>query len=376
MTAVDDDVQAVEELAELSAQLPEDASLALYRMLDGAEKEFCDQMAVRDFSVAAVATRFGGGRYTIYLRKPDPERAGKWIRQGSKRFRVAGAPRTGADVAPASTALVASAGGDSALRGYGELIQATIRSSLDNQQLMQQMQMALMKTMMDRPADTSMDLMKSILPTLLTRGKGETPSISDVIALADRLASKTSPTSQLKESLDLLRTARELSGDGGDATPAPAWLTVAGRALDIFGRAYQPPALAPAEPAPLALPAGTPAPLPDTPAAPAGDTVHPLVTWLRPQLPGLIRHAEADHDPDTYAGVLVDQISPAHVGDVLAFLQGPLFMAQLAAAFPAVEPVRAWFDELRAAVVERLQELLHDDDAIADDAAADDAVPS
>ena len=351
--ALDDDVQAVEELAELSAQLPEDASLALYRMLDGADKEFCDQMAVRDFSIAAVAARFGGGRYTIYLRKPDPERAGKWIRQGSKRFRVAGAARTGADVgAPMVAGGTPGIGeAEKVLRTYGDLIQSTVKSSLENQNLLQQMQLAVVTRLAERPPDTTMELLKVLLPALLG-GRGDQLTMADVLALADRMASKTSPTTQLRETLGLVKDVRELGGDGG-GEPAPAWLTVASRALGLFERAYQPPA--PGD-APRALPPG--APIPETPAAPAGGDVHPLITWLAPQVPGLIRHAELDHDPDTYAGVICDQIAPEHAADAIAFLTAPHFLTQLGTAFPGVVPVQSWFSELRDDVVTRLQEML------------------
>ncbi len=54
--------QADDELAELSLQLPDGALLTLYRMVDGGEKEFLEEQAVAGFTLAGVASRFGGGR--------------------------------------------------------------------------------------------------------------------------------------------------------------------------------------------------------------------------------------------------------------------------------------------------------------------------
>ncbi len=224
---------------------------------------------------------------------------------------------------------------------------------------MQGMQLALLKSMTERPApatDSSLELLKTILPALIS-GKQNGPTIADVIALSEKMANRTSPTSQLKETLELVATARELGG--GPEAAAPPWMGIAARALDVIGRAvsYNPRAIPAGEVADDSPPPALPAPAPvEVPTV--AESSHPLLKWLAPQIPGLVAHATADHDPDTYAGVLVDNIPETHFPDVLAFLESSDFAQQLQQSFPMTQQVQEWFEELRSQVVDRIRELM------------------
>jgi hypothetical protein len=353
ITAIATDVeQGDEDLAELGVQLPEGAMGTIWRMLEGGDKEFVDEQPIAGFSVAAIAARYGGGRYVMFLKKPHPEFAGRWFKAGSKKFRVIGAPRlnVGPSDAPAATALAGAAETEKLARSYGDLIQQSIRASIDSQQLMQQMQLALIKTMMDRPPappDNSFELLKVVLGKQAPTG----PSIADVIALADRMASRTSPGSQMKETLELIKEVREIGGAGDDT--GPKWMPIATKALGLLERAqqYQPKQLPPGAPAP----AGDVAPAP-VEVSPVSEDMHPLLKWLAPQIPSLVQHAQADHDPDSYAGMMVDLLPEEHHADVLTFLEQPTFPQQLQAAFPMTAAVAEWFNELRNVIIERLKE--------------------
>lgn len=352
-----DAAQADDELAELANQMADGAMLTLHRLLEGGDKEFVDEQPVAGFSVGGVARRFGGGRYVIYLRKPDPEIAGKSIRQGSKRFTIAGPPKYPTADPIAGAPAIAVAGETAKLSAtYGEMIQAGMKAQLESADMLQKMQLAVLASLTNRPPDPTAELLKTLLP--LIAGKRDNGiTIADAIALGDRMANRNGPAASLKETLELLQTAREL---GGGEAPAPAWMGVAAKAIEVIGRAitYNPRQLPAGETAddtapPPALP---PAPLEVPTVAP---TAHPLLHFLAPQMPGLMDHAQADHNPDNYAGPIVDQIPVQHAAGAVEYLASEGFMPQLLAAFPMTAPLQAWFTELRDCVVDRLNEKLN-----------------
>ena len=351
------------ELDGLAQQLPEGAIGSLYRFTEGAEKEFVDEMLVVDFSLTAVKQRYGSGRYILYLRTPDPNVAGKSFRQGSKRFRIAGVPIT----TPPGTAIAGTPGAASAderrlLSGYADMIQAQVKSQLQGAEMLQTMQMAVLRNLTERAPDPSIDLMKTLLPALISRGGGGS-DLGQIITLADRLASKSGPAAGLKETLELLKAAREFAGGSSDDTPP--WLGLASRGLETIGKLVEtraaapaPLALAPGEPAPIAEPTLGAEPAPGAEPQPEGQTVppnvHPLFSFLAPRMADLVTHASLDHDPTTYAGVLADLIPDAYADQVRAKITEARFVAELGTIFPAVVPFTFWFTELRDDLAERL----------------------
>jgi len=353
LVTVEEAEQADNDLAELRYQLGDGAMLTLYRMVDGGEKEFIEQQAVADFSIPWVKERYGGGRYTIYLKKPDPTAAGRWIRQGSKKFRIAGPAAY--NVASTQPGAVATAP-DEFARKYATMIDEHVERSLKGQELLQQMQMAVLKNLTDRAPDPTIDLLKSILPSLIGKSTQQL-SLGDVIALADKMSTKTSAASQMKEMFELVKSAREVGGDSN----TPPWMDLASRGLDLLGRAVPTPTdpkqLTSGAPAASAVPTSTSAP-------DVTDTMHPLFVFLKPQIPSLLQHAIADHDPATYAGVVFDHIRPEHFTDVLGVIDDATFLATLTGAFPAIgtsmsttgQPVSGWFEELRVDLVDRIRE--------------------
>jgi hypothetical protein len=358
---------AAQELENIALELPRGAIATLYKYPDvGTEKEWCGEFEGAMFGVPLILERFGPGRYIAYFRAPDDRKPGKMIGAGSRKYSIA---------KPAAAAPVAAAGLDTTklLASYAELIQASTTRTLEAQDLQQKMQLALLKSMTERPADTGLELLKTILPALLARPAATSPDLGALITLADRLANRSSPTAAMKETLELLEKARELAG--GDGEGEPAWMRVAAKALDAIGRAVTPRGERPppAVPAPAALPAPAPAPGslpaggPEVVTLPA--TAHAIFHFLAPHMPALIRHAELDHDPSTYAGMIFDQLAAEYLVEVRDYIGRPDFLDLLEANFPAVRgvvvrdteppvPVREWFKDLRDDLLERIREAL------------------
>ncbi len=359
--------QADDEIQALRDQLPEGAMATLWRFGEGTDKEFVEEMPVSEFSINVVRQRYGGGKYAIFLRKPDPDIAGRWIRQGSKRFRIFGPSRFNVPDATPATPAASTDGTLEFMRKYGEMIQQQAKAQMEGQEMLQRMQMAVLANLTRPATDPTADLLKTLLPELIRGRKNDAPplSMSDVVALADRLAQRTSPSSSLKETMELLTAARELGGDSDQ----PAWMTIASRGIDaIASVAHRQVAPAPPPAAVAALPAGTPVPpTPETPPMATAQPDDPFFRLMAPMFPGLLRHAQQDHDPATYAGVILDLLPVAAFADVRAFVTDPEFMARLQAAFPAVATtmqdngdgtVLPWFAELRDQLAERLAEEL------------------
>lgn len=354
------------ELETVAQQLPEGARGTIHRFIEGGEREWCEDIAAAEFSPARVRAKWGPGRYIVYWRKPHAEVRGRTVGAGTTRFVLAAGveePRAGA---PASADVRAA----EAVTG---MVVQHAKAMLDGQQLLQQMQMAVLKNLTEPRRDS--ELSEKLLLALIARTpQGGGTDLAGLMALADKLANRTSPTAAIKETLELLGTARELGG-GGDGDTGPPWIQLAAKALDTIGRAVSRPAGQLAAPAPDG---STPAPAPDMlPApAPAGspgevatlpETAHAVFHFLAPHMPALIRHATLDHDPTTYAGMIFDQLTPAYMAEVRDYISRPDFLDLLEGHFPAVrgaliagsEPpvlVREWFGDLRDDLVARIRE--------------------
>lgn len=356
---------ASNEIQEVAQQLPQGARGSLQRFIEGGEREWCEDLAAPEFSPARVRAKWGPGRYIVYWRKPHDTHRGKTVSAGTTRFLLAAGaedPAAGRAATPAGAVT--------------DMVIAHTKSMLDGQQMLQQMQMAVLKNLTEPRHDSTGELLKLILPELIRSVATRTPAGPDlgaIIALADKLANRTSPTTAMKETLELLDKARELAGGEGDG--APPWMRLAAGALDTIGRALarpageppalpvgEPPAPAPAEPA--ALPAG---PTPES--SPLPSTAHAIFHFLAPHIPALLRHAQLDHDPTTYGGVIFDQLQPQYFAEVRDYISRPDFLDLLEAHFPALrgatvegsEPpvlVRAWFGELRDELVSRIHDEL------------------
>lgn len=346
------------ELAEVDQQLPQGAKGTLWKFTEGGDRAFCESLQAADLSLDRLRTRWGPGRFVIFWRKPDEKRPGRSLTAGTTRFELT--PDQAATPSPAA----APAAGAIGLGAGTEYVKAM----LEGQQLLHAMQVAVLKNLTE-PRQGS-ELMEKILLALITRDAKPAPGmdLNAVITLADRLANRTNPTSAMKDALGLLEQARELAGEGG-GEQAPAWIQLAAKALDTIGRAVSrsPDQPAGAEEPPAAIPETTTAPPPNPEVSPLPPTAHAVFHFLAPHIPALLRHAIADHDPATYAGVIFDQLQPEYFTEVRDYISRPDFLDLLEASFPQLrgpivegsdppQPVREWFRELRDDLVNRIQE--------------------
>lgn len=127
----------------------------------------------------------------------------------------------------------------------------------------------------------------------------------------------------------------------------------------------QPAALLRPAPAPIPTPQPAPVnPLTQNPTQPTEDQVNVLErAFWSAQLSTLVRMAEADREPATYAEVVLDQV-PAMVDDeqVLAFLHKPNLMQELAQIDERVLNHVAWFEQLRRHMIQYLTDDGTEDD--------------
>ena len=345
--------------------LPRGSLGSLQRFIQGGEREWCEQFDAVQFSLEKVRRKWGAGEYIVNWRKPDAKSAGRgMVGAGSTRFQIAAekdAATTTGPVVPADAR---------ASLALATMAEEHVKRMMEGQQLLQQMQMAVLKNLTE-PKQGSDLTEKLLLALIAQRQQPAGPGLGEVITLAKELATRNSPTSAVKEALELLEKARDLAGDGGDGSPP--WMGMAAKALDVIGRAVS------REPVPALPPGETPAPAPAVPApAPAGPTVevvalpptaHAVFHFLAPHMPALLQHAVRDHDPTTYAGMIFDQLDPQYFGEIVEYIDRPNFLDLLEANFPQLRgpvvegsdpplPVREWFRELRDDLVTRIREAL------------------
>lgn len=346
-------------------QLPQGAVVDVFRVLDNGERAWCCKMDAADFTLESVAERLKvGGRFKAFFRKPTDR--GGFVMAGTRNFTLDPAVFVAAPPAPAPAARAGVAELEEVqtlLRTHAELSQAMSRSALENASFLSTAQAALMKSMVEgRGGSETGELIVKLIgalapilaPLLADRGKGGGLTPEFMMQLVDRVQGRAASASSPRELLEVLRDARELLS----TEAPPAWLPVAEKVLGLAERGIermQPRARIPAAAPPTVLLAPAPAPTNPVPPAPAAGTlearVQEFLSFLEPAMPELIRHATRDHDPATYAGMLVDQIPEGYDDEIRAVISRPEFLGELAAHFPELsEAVRPWFAQLLAEV--------------------------
>jgi hypothetical protein len=194
-------------------------------------------------------------------------------------------------------------------------------------------------------------IQQEILRSLLNRK--EPDSLDRALAIAKELRGGSS--SSLKdrlEELELIESIAERRG-GGRETGTTPW-DLAKQGLETVARMLPAPGAAPA--APGAPQPSTPAPAPEAPPPVEGTVpADPVLRMLGTYMPRLVEKAQQDRDPDTWAGVLLEEIPPGFYPRALEFARQPDLLEQLTAAYPATVPVREWFGELLEALKDRLE---------------------
>jgi hypothetical protein len=277
-----------------------------------------------DYDLTGIAKRFGSAEYRVKIYVPNPN--GRVSLRGNKIFKM--------ELDPADDARI-----EMMRKG---ITQPPAQASMTP----------------DAIAALVAQAVKAAMPVPVA------PAINpmDVIkGLADVFKSMMPAAQPGMNALDALKTAasifREMRGGDGDGEPIQRGVNATGmdvfmKLIDKFGPALlaasggpQPPALAaPAQPIDNAAPA-------------AEDDA---VLKFKMGLKFLVAQAQADNDPTTYAGMILDNVADA---DIDGFLQNDAWLEYLGGFEPLVKNNAKWFGELREAVIALRAEMQRDDAA-------------
>lgn len=345
-----------DDIRDLLASLPAEADLRLYRKNTQTGKlEYCESFAEpSSFSEEVVAAKWGAGSYRLMAKVPDPK-TGKpqYFAGGTKTFNIAKRPES---AAPA------------VLDKSAQLDTMTLmhQMMLQSQESHRAMIAMMMSSLSQRPPDTSMELMKVLLPALLNRKE------SDPLDVATRLAEllkPAGPAASITDQLDALGKMVEVAErlGGGGKSDGPPWLEGLRSVAPLIQQALQIPrpagpvatAATGDPPAPKALGAPTPTPAPNpghvVANAPPPDNPHPLLALLDYAMPALMRAAERDAEPELYADWLVDQVPEDQLDAFGAFIEAPAALDQLFARYGLSMEYHPWFMRLQHAVMNGLE---------------------
>lgn len=343
----DEPEEAEQEIRELLASLPVEADLRLYRKGKTGRLEFCESIDPASFSEQVVADKWGAGNYRLLAKVPDPETGRmKFLTGGSKQFMIAERPQAPNAPAPA-------------------------QPQLETMTLMHQMMLqsqeshrAMIALMMQPRTDSSMELMKVLLPVLLAQKSDPMQMATQLAALLKPAGPGATMTDQLDALGKMMELATKLAGkESGD--DGPAWLSALKTAAPLIQQALatpraQPPALpnppAPRELAPVQTAGPVPTPAPVTEPKADEPEAHPLLTLLDRSMASMIRAASRDGDPELYADWFVDQVDDEHVAELAGFLESGTVLDQLAVRYPESAPHREWFGRLITAMIALLEE--------------------
>lgn len=361
----DDDLST--DIQSLFEGLPSEADLRLYRKAKtGGKLEYCESFAEpRDFSEQAVADRWGPGSYRLFARVPDP-RTGKlqFTKGRSRVFNIAERPGGNQPNAPRHD--------DSAMLQFSTAMVGQL-------QMMQQMMLqgqeshrAMLAVMMQPRPDTSMEMMKVLLPVMFAQ---KADPMEMALKMAELIKGQTGPAASIADNLSaleqLLKVANRMGGSDG-ADDGPAWLQGLKTTVPLIQQLMMP---RPQEPnAPAAPPAPRPRPLPnpseparelpppvDTPDPPV--SAHPLLTLLDETMPWLVRAAGRNGDARTSADWFLEQVPDDQVEGLAAFLEDASVVDQLGIRYPATVTYRPWFVGLIEEIKAGLEPEGEDDDA-------------
>lgn len=214
--------------------------------------------------------------------------------------------------------------------------------------------------LIERSNQQHRELINSLLAAMRPPEPRGVTELVEGLAALQALQPKPAPGLQIKEFLEVYQLIESIRGDGGGGSTG--W-DLMRSALNAFG-----PMLAGALPSAGALPRVTvgdaaapvpatlPSPSPSSSPVPAGDGAGAveLAGTMQQQLELLLRAAEQDCDPTTYANLALDLLGTELAYRVFVEPAGwQMFLARVPQA--GQEPLAAWFAEWRAT----LGELVH-----------------
>lgn len=345
------------DISEIFEGLPSEADLRLYKKGPTGRLDFCESYPEpKDFSEEGVQRTWGPGSYRLIARVPDPKTGKLVFAKGkSKVFSIAAPPS-------------ANGAGPAAPQGpqdFEKTMAATLYQMLLGQMQQQQQMMsqsqeshrAMLAMMMQPRPDSTTDLLKLLLPTLLQR---ENPM--DVAMKMADLLKPAGPAASLTEQISVMEKFMDLARKGESPESAPVWFQAFKEAAPLIEKALsrgapQPQPVRRRELPPPVPPGPADAPNPPLPkvedAPPAPVEENPLLAALDALSPMLVKAAARDADPDLYAEFVLDQV-PEDTLEALDFMLQTDAVAFIVGRYPVLAPHQGWVERVVAAMRQQL----------------------
>ena len=334
--AVDDAVpsnSALEDIDAAFSNIPDDATIALYRRQpDTGKWGLLDSFAPDLFNVKLVADKWGGGTYNAL--------ASARVKGKPGRPRVANVQFT---VDPAVGKKEEAAPGVSSGSRLNDVLEASYVQALSS--MMQTMQATAEAARKPAPEYDWVAIAGAASPIIVALLEKRV----DPLATAAKLVELTRPDGKAPEFAQLFDVFSQGLEFASDQKPDGL-----GRIADTVTQFIE--RTAQKEGAPKMLqPGDTQAPPQAPPTAqPAGP---PWLNTLRPFFPYLIKMATANKNPELYAEWLVDQLPAEHVPAIVALTADPAYPENVIAVLPPqVAHLADWFRVLCLGVARILEE--------------------
>lgn len=292
----------------------------------GEQQGYCATYNAGDLSLDNIRDQFGGGKYRIRV----TDSAGKYVTM--RTVEIVSLPKPTA--APAQQQ---AASPD--LQGMVTALAAALKPQGGGMDIQ-----ALMLAMMNNQAE--------MLKAIATGRPQESLKLTDILTLMNASNKGGGASDAVATLLQGVKLGKEFAG--GET----GMLDVAREGLGVLSTLITREQDTTATPAQLAAPARTSAgngaastPKPNN----AGDPMFQKLQWLRAQIAGLVNQAARGKDPELYAEVLIDNLPGFFTADeIMAKLQEPNAVEQLAMLDGRVRQHAEWFEHFRQAAIELL----------------------
>jgi hypothetical protein len=341
----DVDESEIEELWRVSDEIKTTAGIRLdfVRVLPAERAGYVGEMAPAEFTMQAVARKFGPGRYKIRPMGP------RGFVKGGGSITIADTPQP--PVAPPSQ--------------VSDLV-------------------AVLQADRSRGSDEWKDLLKTLLPIIAPKlievMFGKKDDVKDLIGALASLKTlqpeqpkPIDPLTQIGQMAKLMEAMKDLQPE----PPPPSgstWPDLVREGISTLrplveqvaaAQLSRSPGSTTVAPVPsIAAPVETPSPAGPTTSAPStanpspnGNNMLSLLPWLRATLGNLVVCAARDRDPELYANVVFDNIPDGTDPKVLRdFIASDTWWAQLCAFDSRVSPYQGWFKAFRDNLLEVFEE--------------------
>lgn len=314
-----------EEMDEVFSDMPgNEACIQLYRIKQqGGRPTYLCEIRPSEWSLAYVKERFGGGRYSA---------KGKY-RDGRKKrtiFDIEGEPLPDAKTGPEKPEPIA-------VQPIAPLFPANAQPQYAGNAF----------------ESTILTLMKQLIQQTQ---QSETQMLEKMRLYKELFAAPERKEAPLEQALSMLKQGIELGAAQGGGDGGNIWLLALDKLKDPLTKIVDTVNLAITSQGLQRNPGTLPTPAPGAPVPSTPNQGDPMLTVLRAVLPSLINGAAKNTDPNQYVNWLLDQLPEGAYAGFKNWLNEPDCLDRLAMIEPGVRYQRNWWIELRAALIEAMNE--------------------